>query len=118
MSKKNGLVGRKIFTLILALGMATNAYGDTGYGVMEGDRTLLFEHEAYIASLEGQHLESMGAVDFGDTIDPRTGELSFRHTDISIPGNFDLPVEFTRYINSDPHRPNFLVTILVVVQEA
>ena len=32
----------------------------------------------------------------GDNIDPHTGALSFRHVDISIPGNSDLDVELSR----------------------
>ena len=31
----------------------------------------------------------------GDSIDPHLGSLSFQHTDISLLGNSDLPVELT-----------------------
>ncbi|MBF7074999.1 hypothetical protein ISG33_16480 [Glaciecola sp. MH2013] len=37
----------------------------------------------------------------GDSIDPNTGTVSFTHTDISIPGNFDIPVALQRTM-SDP----------------
>ncbi|MFT4929754.1 MAG: hypothetical protein ACI8WB_005889, partial [Phenylobacterium sp.] len=36
----------------------------------------------------------------GDTIDPYSGSLSFRATDVSIPGNADLPVKISRSINN------------------
>jgi len=37
----------------------------------------------------------------GDKIDPATGSLSFSHTDVSIPGNFDINVAISRSL-SDP----------------
>ena len=47
---------------------------------------------------------------FGDTIDPGSGSLRFSQTDVSLPGNFGLPVSVTRTL-SDPsgwHRENRL----------
>lgn len=40
----------------------------------------------------------------GDSIDINTGVLNLHHTDVSIPGNFDLPVKISRHIptNSAP----------------
>lgn len=38
---------------------------------------------------------------FGDQIDPSTGSISFTQTDVDIPGNFNLPVRFTRRL-ADP----------------
>lgn len=32
----------------------------------------------------------------GEQINLDTGTISFSHTDVSLPGNFDLPVEITR----------------------
>ncbi|CUS47916.1 MAG: hypothetical protein HLUCCO02_05000 [Idiomarinaceae bacterium HL-53] len=36
----------------------------------------------------------------GDSIDPHLGSLSFQHTDISLLGNSDLPVELTRQLSA------------------
>ncbi|QIZ78686.1 RHS repeat protein [Ferrimonas lipolytica] len=38
---------------------------------------------------------------FGDTLDLSTGNLAFSHDDLSIPGNFDIPVGIIRKL-SDP----------------
>jgi len=35
----------------------------------------------------------------GDSIDPRSGRLSFEQVDVSLPGNFALPVEMRRRLN-------------------
>ena len=35
----------------------------------------------------------------GDAIDLQSGRLSFEHVDVSIPGNFPLPVEIRRRLN-------------------
>ena len=37
---------------------------------------------------------------FGDQIDPGTGSLQFSQTDVSIPGNFNLPVAITRTLSA------------------
>ena len=37
----------------------------------------------------------------GDSIDPNTGTVSFTHTDVSLPGNFNIPVMIQRTM-SDP----------------
>lgn len=37
----------------------------------------------------------------GDTIDPASGSIKFTQTDVSIPGNFNIPVQITRTL-SDP----------------
>ena len=44
----------------------------------------------------GGHLGALDMSLMGDTIDLHTGTLSFTHTDISLPGNFALPVELKR----------------------
>ncbi|MDT0605372.1 RHS repeat domain-containing protein [Thalassotalea castellviae] len=43
----------------------------------------------------------------GDSIDPNTGTLNFHHTDVTIPGNFNLPVKLSRHLptNSSPITP-------------
>ena len=33
---------------------------------------------------------------FGDSYDPSSGGVTFRQVDVSLPGNFDIPVEFAR----------------------
>jgi len=42
-------------------------------------------------------LASFDAGVAGDTIDMSNGSLTFRHTDVSLPGNSDLPVSFGRF---------------------
>jgi len=44
-------------------------------------------------------LDVLDASVFGDNVDIDTGALSFRHTDISLPGNSDLPVAITRELS-------------------
>ena len=46
-----------------------------------------------------QRLEAFGENVLGDAIDPHTGSLQFKQTDISLPGNSHLPVELTRQRN-------------------
>ncbi|MEE4212730.1 MAG: RHS repeat-associated core domain-containing protein [Parvularcula sp.] len=41
-------------------------------------------------------LETHGNDLFGDAVDPYTGSLTFRHVDVSIPGNNSLPVTIVR----------------------
>lgn len=43
-----------------------------------------------------QRLTALGMDLMGDGIDPHTGSIEFSQTDVSIPGNFDLPVAITR----------------------
>ncbi|RUO57833.1 RHS repeat domain-containing protein [Pseudidiomarina insulisalsae] len=44
----------------------------------------------------GERLSEHGSDLLGDTIDTHMGSLSFSHTDISLPGNSDLPVTLIR----------------------
>ncbi|MEP3653900.1 MAG: RHS repeat-associated core domain-containing protein [Litorimonas sp.] len=44
-------------------------------------------------------LEAFGATLLGDGIDPNTGTVKFEVTDVSLPGNFALPVQITRSIS-------------------
>lgn len=46
----------------------------------------------------------------GESFDPASGSLGFSVTDISIPGNFDIPVELTRWIPDVDNRTNGLLT--------
>jgi len=43
-----------------------------------------------------ERLRSFGPNLLGDGIDPNTGSLQFNITDVSLPGNFDLPVAISR----------------------
>jgi hypothetical protein len=53
----------------------------------------------------GKHIESrntvaaLGATLFGDEVNLYNGALSFRVTDVSLPGNFAIPVEITRTLS-------------------
>jgi len=46
-----------------------------------------------------ERLVAFGSDLLGDGIDPHTGSIQFSTTDVSIPGNFDLPVAITRTIS-------------------
>src|SRR5690606_34257031 len=41
----------------------------------------------------------------GDDYDPSTGGVTFSTTDISLPGNFDIPVELRRWVPRDDDAP-------------
>ena len=97
----------KAIAFVVSLGMLTAPYANTQQIVQEGQRRLLFDHEAHNGNSQGISLENLGSELFGDHIDIDTGELSVRQTDISIPGNSKLPVEYVRYIDSNHNRPNF-----------
>jgi len=47
-------------------------------------------------SISGNDLASISDGAFGEQIDPHLGGISFSVVDVSIPGNFDLPVEIRR----------------------
>lgn len=48
-------------------------------------------------------LQTFGTDLLGDGIDPHTGSISFSTTDVSIPGNFSLPVAITRKLSPGNH---------------
>ncbi len=102
-----GRFSRKVMTVLIALSMVTAPYGFTQHRVNDGQRRLLFDHEAHVSSIVDNIVESNGLEDFGQTINPGTGELSFRHVDIELLGDSDFDISFVRYISSDPDRPNF-----------
>jgi hypothetical protein len=43
-----------------------------------------------------ERMQALGPDLLGDRIDPHTGAISFEHVDVSLPGNFPLPVEIRR----------------------
>ena len=45
---------------------------------------------------------SLPSVEFGESWNPDTGAVSFTQTDVSIPGNNDLPVAITRTRSRNP----------------
>lgn len=50
------------------------------------------------------HLSMLDASSLGDTYDPASGSVGFSVTDVSLPGNSSLPVEFTRTYNAGNKR--------------
>jgi RHS repeat-associated protein len=46
-------------------------------------------------------VETLNETAFGDSIDMQEGSLSFRHVDVSLPGNSPLAVEFARRYSMD-----------------
>lgn len=71
--------------------------------------------EDYVTADVATTLQPHEADLLGDDISPDTGALSFRHVDVSIPGNSSLPVAFGRYIDANAERhvnfgPNMPVT--------
>ena len=96
--------------LVVTFSMLTAPYGQTQQIVQESQRRLLFDHEAHTAngtSVKAKGLDGLDSELFGAKIDLDTGEVTVTHTDVSIPGNSALPVEFRRIATSDPNRPNF-----------
>ncbi|NNU15983.1 hypothetical protein HK107_06575 [Parvularcula sp. ZS-1/3] len=77
-----------------------------------------FDHTTMLAnfapsSITGE-LAPLGQGLMGEQYDLNTGQISFRHVDVSIPGNSGLPVEFARVarghgfeggVNAHPNRP-------------
>ena len=107
MQRVFGRYSRMAMAVLIAFSMVTAPYGYSQHNVSSGLRRLLLDHEAYIADIDSEKFAGNGLGDFGETINPDTGELSFRHTDIHLPGNSDFEIAYTRYISSDPDRPNF-----------
>jgi hypothetical protein len=87
-----GIVGRwtsiklcSLFCVFLSLSVQANEGFD-----QQNVHTTRFE----------SHVDSSISVDeFGDSINPLSGELAFRVTDISLPGNSHLPVSVTRRLS-------------------
>lgn len=83
------LAKASLVLIVVGTGLIANAQGagDPQFEpVIEWDKT----HESF------ERLTSYGNDLLGDNIDQHTGSLSFTHTDISIPGNSDLPVTLSR----------------------
>ena len=66
-----------------------------------------FDHEAYATNNLELGPREMTSGIMGDFINLDNGELSFSQLDAEILGNFDIPVEIRRFIDSDNDRPKF-----------
>ena len=117
-NKKSNLT--KISCALLSLSLSINAfaqeeveyvlpdpYFDTSQGkseaILAAPMALPDDTDTTIEDLfllQERNRVPMHSVDsfMGDSIDGNTGSLSFHHTDIAIPGNFDLPVKISRQI--------------------
>ena len=78
--------------------------------VEQEERRHLFEYEAYMANGLKVGPKELNSGLMGDFINLDKGSLSFTNTDVDIPGNFPLPVSFTRTISSDKYSPKFITT--------
>ena len=107
MLKINNNILIKAVVLLAGYCLGVGSLGNAEYSPTSQQRRLLFDHEAQFSERRDLGFGELNTGKMGDYIDLNTGELSFRHTDISIPGNFDLPVEVTRIIDSDRDRPTF-----------
>ncbi len=85
-----------IFCFSLLLNQTALAQRGGGGGGGGGDEVLNAAIEWDKRSEVGDRLTAHGLDLLGDSIDPHTGGISFRQTDISLPGNSALPVALTR----------------------
>ncbi|MEM1035628.1 MAG: RHS repeat-associated core domain-containing protein [Pseudomonadota bacterium] len=85
---------------MLVFGAASSQIGPggPGFGSDPNANNPILQWEERLNAAE--RLTVFGDDMFGDAIDPHTGALSFSQTDISIPGNSDLPVALTRKMSS------------------
>jgi len=94
---------RKVVSFVAVLGvtgaMALPALGQVEFPEGGGD-TVTAPSPGDIQTLyNSAGLDVLDASAFGDNVDIDTGALSFQHTDISLPGNSDLPVALTRQLS-------------------
>ena len=75
-------------------------------------KRFVFDHEAYESNKQILGPQELNAGMMGDFVNLDTGELSFSQTDVDLPGNFDIPVRFTRIIDGDDDRPKFVTSEL------
>lgn len=77
----------------LSFGLCQSALGNTQYSPAQD-----WEKRQNIE----ERLRSYGPDLLGESIDPHTGGITFEHTDLSIPGNFDLEVSLRRRRTQGP----------------
>lgn len=93
----NKILLKCVFFLITIPTLAIAADPSAG-----SDDDLSFESDHYNFSQRNKVDSDLSTLDTtlaGEQIDPYSGALSFRITDVSLPGNSKLPVEFTRVIS-------------------
>lgn len=76
--------------------VSASAWGQGEDGSGPGSSPILPEINDLAQQEVEQRLRAYGNDMMGDQIDPATGTLIFSQTDVSIPGNFRLPVAITR----------------------
>jgi RHS repeat-associated protein len=89
-------VGGIVICRILALGLLAWCVSAPAYS-QEESKQPWDEYEKKIKA--GQEIAAFGPDLFGDTVNLSNGALSFSATDVSLPGNSRLPVEFKRTLN-------------------
>jgi len=98
------LTGFLVTVISLALcstSFAQDDDGDDGDGATLGDLTHLHDFQL----MDGMHsrLRPHGDGLMGDSIDPKTGAISFNQTDVALPGNSQLDVSLRRRIAQGAH---------------
>ena len=87
MQRMFGRASRTAMAVLVAVSMVTAPFGYSKHSVQNGQRRLLFDHEAHVENLVEESLDNFSMNEFGERINPDTGELSFRHVDIDLPGS-------------------------------
>lgn len=94
------LLFKALLALTLALCLNFDALAQRGGGGGGGGGATPPEFEPVIEWDKrvdtGHRLATYGFDLLGDAIDQHTGDLSFQHTDVSLPGNSNLPVALSR----------------------
>lgn len=99
-------LGRKAIALLVALSMVTTPNGAIQQVVTEGQRSLS-DLDVHTSNSNGTGLKKLKSELFEDFIDLDKVELYFCQVGITLRGISELSVEFVRFIESDPNRPNF-----------
>lgn len=84
----NKMMRRLGLSTIFLVGVSLSAYAQNEPEMVETDHLERRNVE--------ERLQTLGPDLLGDSVDLNTGAANFSTTDVSIPGNFDLPVAFTR----------------------
>ncbi len=88
---------RQLLTSILVLSLVTNAYAATSDDSGEPENGITKYYKKVLEQFDVNPDITAETTDLlGEQIDLSSGALSFSNRDISIPGNFDIPVEVLR----------------------